>query len=127
MAGPSGIQQNTDVTPGSDRRALMIALAYLWPLALVPLLAARRDGEIQWHARYGLLLMAAEVAILSVLSVMSGIALLTNFGLGIALGMVVWLIWVATIALQLVAMLRALNGERLRLPPLSTIADRISA
>jgi uncharacterized membrane protein len=93
----------------------------------VPLLAARCDGEIQWHARYGLLLMAAEVAILSVLSVMSGIALLTNFGLGIALGMVVWLIWVATIALQLVAMLRALNGERLRLPPLSTLADRISA
>ena len=43
MVGPSGIQQNTDVTPRSDRRALMIALAYLWPLAFVPLLAARRD------------------------------------------------------------------------------------
>lgn len=109
----------------SDRRAPMIALAYLWPLALVPLLAARQDDEVQWHARFGLLLMAVELTILGTLSAVSGIALLTNFALGIVLGVLVWLFWIATVTLQLVAMLRGLNGGRLRLPPISTIADQL--
>ena len=39
----------------------MIVLAYLWLLALVPLFAAREDPDIQWHAKHGIVLMAAEV------------------------------------------------------------------
>ena len=42
----------------------MIVLAYLWVLALVPLVVARQDPEVQWHAKHGLVLMIAELLLL---------------------------------------------------------------
>src|SRR5437870_4974725 len=45
-------------------RGLMIALAYLWPLAIVPLLLEKDDPEVQWHAKHGLVLMVAELVVL---------------------------------------------------------------
>ncbi len=38
----------------SVRRTSMIVLAYLGPLAVIPLIAAREDPEVRWHAWYGL-------------------------------------------------------------------------
>ncbi len=43
----------------SPDRGVMIVLAYLWPLALVPLLIEKHDAEVQWHAKHGIVLMAA--------------------------------------------------------------------
>src|SRR5262245_36673310 len=45
----------------SPNRAVMIVLAYLWLLALVPLLVEKDDAEVQWHARHGLVLLVAEL------------------------------------------------------------------
>jgi len=45
----------------SPNRGVMIVLAYLWPLALVPLLLEKRDPDLQWHAKHGLVLMVAIV------------------------------------------------------------------
>ena len=45
----------------SPNRGVMIVLAYLWPLALVPLLVEKQDAEVQWHAKHGLVLMVAEL------------------------------------------------------------------
>ena len=42
----------------------MIVLAYLWPLALVPLLVEKNDPEVQWHAKHGIVLMVAELVLL---------------------------------------------------------------
>ena len=41
----------------------MIVLAYLGPLALIPLLMEKEDQEVQWHAKHGLVLTVAEVAV----------------------------------------------------------------
>src|SRR5437016_5802174 len=49
-----------DAAPSANR-GVMIVLAYLWPLALVPLLLEKHDADVQWHARHGLVLMAAEL------------------------------------------------------------------
>ena len=49
---PGGVSQN---------RGIMIVLSYLWLLALVPLLVEKNDPEVQWHAKHGLVLTAAEV------------------------------------------------------------------
>ena len=45
----------------SPNRGVMIVLAYLWLLALIPLLVEKQDPEVQWHAKHGLVLMIAEL------------------------------------------------------------------
>ena len=42
----------------------MIVLAYLWLLAVIPLLVEKQDPEVQWHAKHGIVLMIAELAAL---------------------------------------------------------------
>ena len=48
----------------SSNRGVMIVLAYLWPLAIVPLLLEKDDADVQWHAKHGLVLLAAELLLL---------------------------------------------------------------
>jgi uncharacterized membrane protein YjgN (DUF898 family) len=103
----------------------MVVLAYLWPLAIVPLLAARDDKEVSWHARQGLLLMVGEIAVLIVLTGFTALAGLANFGLGVTLGLVVFLVWLAILGVQFAAILRALNGKRLAVPGITQLTDRL--
>src|SRR5436305_15235149 len=44
----------------SPNRKVMVILAYLWLLALIPFLVEKNDREVQWHAKNGLVLTAAE-------------------------------------------------------------------
>ena len=102
----------------------MIVLAYLWPLAVVPLLAERDDAEVQWHARHGLVLMAAELLFLVAFSILSSIISFGRLGLGCVLSLLVVLIWIAILAIHVVAILKGLNGKRLIVPRVSAYADR---
>ena len=104
----------------------MLVLAYLWPLALVPLIASRDDGDVSWHARHGLLLMAAELPILVVLTGLTALTGLANYGLGVAVGLVLFLAWVAVLGVQLIAILYALNGNRLAVPGITRLADKLT-
>jgi hypothetical protein len=112
--------------PSDSRRGTMVVLAYLWPLAIVPLLASRGDEDVSWHARYGLLLMAAELPILIVLTAVTALTGLANYGLGVMLGLVLFLAWVAALGVQLTAILYALNGRRFAVPGISQLADRLA-
>ena len=58
----------------------MLVLAYLWPLAAVPLLVSKDDAEVQWHAKHGLVLMAAELLAVLVLSILAGLMTMLAFG-----------------------------------------------
>ncbi len=55
---PGGVSQN---------RGLMLALAYLGPLAIIPLVTEKDDPEVQWHAKHGLVLFVAEIILWIVL------------------------------------------------------------
>jgi uncharacterized membrane protein len=99
----------------------MIVLAYLGPLALIPFLDGEQEAEVQWHAKHGLVLMAAEIASCLVLSVIMaassglfGCVLVPLFALAV----------VVMIAVHVVAMIQGINGKRLELPWLSQWADR---
>ena len=108
----------------SPNRGVMIVLAYLWPLALIPLLLEKQDADVQWHAKHGLVLMIAEiVAIFVYISVTSMISLAT-FGLGCALGLLLVFAWVGILAVHLVAILKGVSGERLIIPGISEYASR---
>lgn len=103
----------------------MIVLAYLWPLALVPLLVEKNDPEVQWHAKHGLVLMIAELILLFAYIMMTSIVSLATLGLGCVLSLFLVFGWVAILALHVVAILKGVNGSRLIIPGLSDYANRL--
>jgi hypothetical protein len=112
------------MTTPSPNRAVMIVLAYLWPLAVVPLLVEKNDAEVQWHAKHGLVLMLAEIVVLAVFGVVTNIISLATFGLGCVFSMLVVFLWIAILAIHLAAIVLGLNGRRLLIPGVSEYASR---
>jgi len=108
----------------SSNRGVMIVLAYLWPLAIVPLLLEKDDAEVQWHAKHGLVLLAAELLLLIGLAVLTSLVSLATFVFGCALSMFVILLWVAILGLHIVAIIKAMGGTRLIIPGISELANR---
>jgi len=109
----------------SPNRGVMIVLAYLWPLALVPLLLERRDPDLQWHAKHGLVLMIAELLLLVGYIAVTSLVSLAALGLGCFLSILLVFGWTAILALHVVAILKGVSGTRLIVPGLSHYADRL--
>jgi hypothetical protein len=110
--------------PESPNRGVMIVLAYLWPLALVPLLLDKEDAEVQWHAKHGIVLMIAELVLLFAYIMVTSIVSLATLGLGCILGVFVVFGWIAILALHVAAILKGVNGGRLIIPHVSEYANR---
>jgi uncharacterized membrane protein len=102
----------------------MIVLAYLWPLALVPLLLEKDDAEVQWHAKHGIVLMIAELILLFAYVATTMFVSLATLGLGCALSIFIIFGWVAILAVHVVAILKGINGDRLIIPGISDYANR---
>lgn len=109
--------------PGGSQNTLMLVLSYLWVLALIPLLTEKDDPEVQWHAKNGLVLFAAEIVLWVVLIVLG--TLESAIGLfGCLTGMLSLLIWLGVVILHVVAIVKAVGGGRLVVPGISQYADR---
>ena len=109
----------------SSDRGVMIVLAYLWPLALVPLLVERHDPEVQWHAKHGIVLMMAELLALLAYTMITSIVSLATLSLGCVLIVFLVFAWVGVLALHIFAIIKGLNGGRLIIPRISVYATRL--
>jgi uncharacterized membrane protein len=111
----------------SDRLVMMI-LAYLWVLALVPLLLHPADAEVQWHAKHGLVLTVVEFAALVAWSILFGMLWIMTGGLFgcIATLQIVLspLIGLVILGFHVFLIIKALQGERVMVPYISEYADR---
>lgn len=108
--------------PGGDDRTLMLVLSYIGILGLIPLIIKKDDREIQWHAKNGLALFVAYIVIIIVWSIVN------NFlpaALGCALSFVGCGLWIGYIALCVLAIMKAVNGQRFRIPVISDFADKM--
>jgi hypothetical protein len=104
----------------APNRATMLVLAYLWPLAIVPLLVSKDDAEVQWHAKHGLVLTAAELLAVLALSVVATLISMMAFGIGVALSVLFYiLLWTAILIVHVLAIVKALGGSRLEIPGVS--------
>ena len=104
---------------GSENQGLMIALSYLWLLALVPLLVEKEDQEVQWHAKHGLVLMVAELVLWVVVGILSAIPVVQ------CLVPILWaLLSVGILVLHIMCIVKGVNGERLKVPYVSEWADK---
>ncbi len=107
-------------------RGVMIVLSYLWPLALVPLVVEKHDAEVRWHARHGLVLMAAELALAAAFAVLALVASLTTIAAASAVIAIAVVLWFGLFAVHALAAIKGLAGSRLLVPGVSHLADRRS-
>lgn len=106
---------------GSSDRTLMLVLSYLGILALIPLLMKKEDPEVQWHAKNGL---AMSIAFFVFFIVFNIIAHFIPF-LGCALAFIPCIVAIGWLAVTILAIMKAINGERFRLPVISDFADKM--
>ena len=111
--------------PG-DKTAMLI-LSYLGLLALIPLLVEKEDKNVQWHAKHGLVLFAAAVVLSIVLWIVSAIVTMVP-GLGCLVSVVSFFasmgLMIGYLIVVIVAIMKALKGERFLVPGISEYASR---
>lgn len=95
----------------------MLVLAYLWLLALIPLLLEEQDQEVRWHAKHGLVLFGAEFIGFMAIAILSGIVGLIAF-------LLVPLAQLGVLALHVACIAKALQGGRLMVPGISEYTDK---
>jgi len=95
-----------------EQDKIMLVLAYLGIFALIPLLTVKDSEFVKWHAKNGL-----------VLGVGVGIAI-TIIGMIPFLGFISCLLFPALVVVDVMAMVKALGGERWRLPVVSDVSDK---
>lgn len=100
----------------SQNRSLMLVLAYLGVLAVIPLVVEKNDPEVQWHAKHGLVLLVAEIALAFVIMIVTHVVPF--------LGCVLWLVWPLILIFHIILIVKAVNGQRVIIPGLSQYADR---
>src|SRR5262245_42673428 len=108
----------------SPDRSVMIVLAYLWLLALIPLLFDENDSEIRWHAKNGIVLMCAELAAIFFYMLLTSVVSVAALALGVVMAMFLVFGWVGILAIHVVAILKGVNGGRLIVPGVSAYAER---
>jgi uncharacterized membrane protein len=110
---PGGTSPNTD-------RTIFLVLSYLGILSLIPLLAKKDDAEVQWHAKNGVVLFGAEVVWVIVRIILSRIP-----GVGCSMVVVGCVVWLGFLALSILCIMKAVQGQRFRIPVLTDIAEKL--
>jgi uncharacterized membrane protein len=107
----------------SDQDRILLVFGYLGPLALVALVATRREF-VKWHAKQGLLLTVALVLSYGVLRFVH--ALIGRWAFFSELfWAAVWMALLGVFVAMLFCIVRGLEGERFKLPMLGDLADRL--
>jgi uncharacterized membrane protein len=102
-----------------QQNAVMIVLAYLWILALIPLLVEKDDKEVQWHAKHGIVLLAAEIVVWILVAIIASLPMV-----GLISCAIYPVVWVAFLVIHVLCIVKGLKGERFLVPGLSQYADR---
>ena len=99
----------------------MVVLAYLYILALIPLLVEKDDAEVQWHSKHGLVLLVLDVVVAVVFFVLN---LVSAGFLGCILIPIQLLIHFALFIVRIICVVKGVGGDRFLLPGVSPFADR---
>lgn len=108
----------------SENRNVMVVLAYLWLLALIPLLVEKEDREVQWHAKHGLVLTVVEVVVMIGLQVVVMILGAISGGLGCIFTLLIPIFMLAILIVHVLCIVKGINGQRFLIPGVSEFADK---
>jgi uncharacterized membrane protein len=109
----------------SDQDRVLLVFAYLGPLAVVSLVASRREF-VKWHAKQGLVLSLIVAAIyLVILRPLIHLSVHLWSGLAELFWAMAWLVAFGALVMVLMCVIRGLEGERFRVPIVGDLADRL--
>jgi len=109
----------------SDQEKVLLVFGYLGPLALVSLVASRREF-VKWHAKQGLALWVTVAALYPVVRLVQYVLVRFFWEIfGEIFGVGIWLSILGVLVALLVCVIRGLEGERFKLPLLGEAADRL--
>jgi uncharacterized membrane protein len=111
------------VEPLGDEDKLLVLFSYLGPLALVSLLVTRREF-VRWHAKQGLLLASLALATFVVLRPFQLLCFKILHFLGQIFVTMEILVGIGFFLVGALCLIRALEGDRFRIPFLGDVADR---
>jgi uncharacterized membrane protein len=110
----------------SDQDRILLVFGYLGPLALVSLVAGRREF-VKWHAKQGLVL-SISVSLLYLVILRPLIHVSDKYQWSWITELfwaATWLVALGVLSMMLVCIIRGLEGERFKLPVLGDLADRL--
>ncbi len=103
----------------SDQDRILRVFCYLGPLALVALVATRREF-VKWHAKQGLLVFG----LLLVLYLMAKASQAWTWLANVLLASF-WMVAIGVVLAVVLCIIRGLEGERFKIPLLGDLADRL--
>ncbi len=107
----------------TDQDRILLVFGYLGPLALVSLVASRREF-VKWHAKQGILLSATLIALYLILKPVHVFLKRHVWILGELFWTAVGLVALGMLVLMLLCIIRALEGERFKVPVLGDLVDQ---
>jgi len=110
-------------TEPTDQDRLLLVFAYLGPLAVFSLLATRREF-VKWHAKQGIVLFGVLLGMYGILKPLH--RLLQHYvwwWIGELFWAVVWMLALGVLLTMMLCIVRALDGERFKIPVLGELAD----
>lgn len=116
MTPEDPVKQQTIQSVGSPRDVvreqdkIQLILAYLFPLSLIPWLTVKDSEYVVWHAKNGTWLGLIGFVVVSILSAIT-------CGIGSFL-------FIPLLVVQILGIVKALQGERWRIPMISNLADK---
>lgn len=114
----------TNQTGFSDNAAGAIAyMTFVPAIVFLLVLPYSRNQYVRFHAWQSLLLNVSAIAISFLLSFLLVIFLVFDADLLVIFKRMVWVGW---FVLWLICVVKALNGERFRIPILGALADRLA-
>ncbi|MBI5037663.1 MAG: DUF4870 domain-containing protein [Candidatus Kerfeldbacteria bacterium] len=90
---------------GNSDSNLMAALSYVWILSIVMLIIKKDDEFVKYHAKQGLILF-----------ILSFVGVIPVIG---------WFVWLAVVILDIIGFIKALSGERYKVPVVGDLAEKI--
>jgi uncharacterized membrane protein len=103
-------------------RTLMLVLSYCWWLCLIPLLTKKDDSEVQWHAKNGRVFSAAITVVWLFFWILGRFFPLFTC----LVSFVPCALWVGYLVISILGIVKALQGQRFKVPGLSDFADKIN-
>lgn len=104
---------------GSGDRTVMLILSYFGILSLIPYLTKKEDPEILWHAKNGVALFGVEVIVFIVVAILTRIPVL-----GCIVAPLYCIVSLGFLVISVVCIMKAINGERFRLPVITDFAEK---
>lgn len=106
----------------SSDRTIMLVLSYLGILSLIPFFMKKDDPEVMWHAKNGVALFLAEIIWIVI---QTAVVFVHVPFLGCITGIVGCVVWIGFIALSIVCIVKAVNGQRFRIPVITDMAEKL--